>query len=77
MFLLEIVPKFDSDISRELNNCNPPDVLGDVKTSAMKWLKDHCSHHIETRQLICIANQLTGFYMRVTLTFLELINSVL
>ena len=44
MFLLEIVPKFDSDISRELNNCNPPDVLGDVKTSAMKWLKDHCSH---------------------------------
>ena len=26
----------------------------------------------ETNQLICIANQLTGFYMRVTLAFNEL-----
>ena len=25
--------------------------------------------HIETSQLICIANQLTGFYMRATLAF--------
>ena len=24
---------------------------------------DQCSHHIETGQLICSANQLTGFYM--------------
>ena len=26
-----------------------------------------CSHHIETSQLICRANQLTGFYMMETL----------
>ena len=25
------------------------------------------SQYIETSQMICIANQLTGFYMRVTL----------
>ena len=28
--------------------------------------------HIETSQLICSANQLTGFYIRETLTFNEL-----
>ena len=28
---------------------------------------DQCSHHIETSQLICRANQLTGFYMMKTL----------
>ena len=28
---------------------------------------DQCSHHIETSQLICSANQLTGFYMMGTL----------
>ena len=28
---------------------------------------DQCSHHIETSQLICYANQLTGFYMVGTL----------
>ena len=31
----------------------------------------HCPH-IETSRLICSANQLTGFYMRETLTFNEL-----
>ena len=29
-------------------------------------------HHIETSQLICRANQLTGFYMMVTYAFNEL-----
>ena len=28
---------------------------------------DQCSHHIETSQLICRVNQLTGFYMMRTL----------
>ena len=28
---------------------------------------DHCSHHIETSQLICRANQVTSFYMMGTL----------
>ena len=28
-----------------------------------------CCPHIETSQLICCANQLTGFYMRATLAF--------
>ena len=27
---------------------------------------DQCSHHIETSQLICRANQLTGFYIKGT-----------
>ena len=28
---------------------------------------DQCSHHKETSQLICRANQLTGFYIKGTL----------
>ena len=32
-------------------------------------IKCQCCHHIETSQLTCIANQLTGFYMRATLAF--------
>ena len=32
-------------------------------------IKCHCCLHIETSQLICIANQLTDFYMRATLAF--------
>ena len=31
---------------------------------------DQYSHHIETSQLICRANQLTGFYMMRTLVVL-------
>ena len=31
-------------------------------------------HHIETDQLICFANQLTGFYMIATLAFNELVH---
>ena len=34
---------------------------------------DQCSHHIETSQLICIANQLTGFYIIKTLVVKGLI----
>ena len=34
--------------------------------------KCQCCPHIETSQLICCANQLTGFYMWATLTFTEL-----
>ena len=32
-------------------------------------IKCQCCPHIETSQLICTANQFTGFYMRATLTF--------
>ena len=32
-------------------------------------LTQQCCPHIETCQLICRANQLTGFYMRATLAF--------
>ena len=35
-------------------------------------IKCQCWPHIETSQLICTANQLTGFYMRATLAFNEL-----
>ena len=34
--------------------------------------KYQCCPHIETSQLICCANQLTGFYMRATLALNEL-----
>ena len=37
-----------------------------------KLSKRQSSHHIETSQLICSANQLTGFYMMGTLAFNEL-----
>ena len=36
-------------------------------------IKHQSCHHIETSQLICTANQLTGFYMMPTLAFNELI----
>ena len=32
-------------------------------------LNANCYPHIETSQLICIANQLTRFYVRATLVF--------
>ena len=35
-------------------------------------IKCQCSPHIETSQMICTANQLTGFYMRATLALIEL-----
>ena len=34
----------------------------------VKPIKYQCCPHIETSQLICCANQLTGFYMSATLT---------
>ena len=38
---------------------------------------DQCSHHIETSQLICSANQQTGFYMMGTLVVKRLTYIVL
>ena len=38
-----------------------------VQSRKKLTLQDQCSHHIETSQLICRANQLTGFYMMGTL----------
>ena len=32
-------------------------------------IKSLLSPHIETSQLVCCVNQLTGFYMRATLAF--------
>ena len=49
--------------------------------SSVKWflfaklINRQSCHHIETRQLICSANQLSGFYMMATLAFNELIRS--
>ena len=37
-------------------------------------MKCQCCPHIEISQLICYANQLTGFYMRATLAINGLIN---
>ena len=36
-------------------------------------IKCHCFPHIETSELICCANQLTGLYMTATLTLNGLI----
>ena len=36
-------------------------------------MKRQSCHHIETSQMICSENQLTGFYMMATLAFNELI----
>ena len=38
-----------------------------VKTFFRLPFNDQCSHHIETSQLICSSNQLTGFYIMGTL----------
>ena len=40
-------------------------IVGDFKYLD-EPIKCQCCRHIETSQLICIANQLTGFYMRAT-----------
>ena len=37
-----------------------------------KLIKRQNCHHIQISQLICSANQLTGFYMMTTLAFNEL-----
>ena len=37
-----------------------------VEENLLKAVKHLCCPHIETSQLICTANQLTGFYMRAT-----------
>ena len=42
-------------------------VLG--SRSIYKPIKCQCCRHIETSQLICIANQFAGFYVRATLAF--------
>ena len=41
----------------------------------VKPFNDQCSHHIETSQLICRGNQLTGFYMMRTLVVKMLTNA--
>ena len=38
----------------------------------LELIKRQSCHHIETSQLICSANQMTGFYMMATLAFNEL-----
>ena len=43
--------------------------------TVIKAFNDQYSHHIETSQLICKANQLTGFYMMGTLVVKGLINN--
>ena len=39
-------------------------------------IKRQSCHHIETRQLICSADQLTSFYMMATMAFNELMEVV-
>ena len=43
-----------------------------VITDTIYPIKYQCCPHIETSQLICCANELTGFYMMVTLALIGL-----
>ena len=45
-------------------------------SSTFERIKCQCCTHIETIQLICCANQLTGFYMNATLVFNGLTDSL-
>ena len=38
-------------------------IFNQIPIEKYKPFNNQCSHHIETSQLICSANQLTGFYM--------------
>ena len=40
-----------------------------MKLFAVYSIKCQCCPHIETSQLICCANKLTGFYMGATMVF--------
>ena len=51
--------------------------LAQVILLLRELIKSRICHHIETSQLICWANQLTGFYMMTTITFNELTTSIL
>ena len=55
--------KFKKEIDN--NNLNNLD-------NNLQLVKRQSCHHIETSQLICSANQLTGFYMIAILAFNEL-----
>ena len=46
------------------NHCSP--------FGTFQLIKRQSCHHVETNQLICIANQLPGFYMKATFAFNEL-----
>ena len=56
-----------------LKSCITSKVRDFLKSLHRKWsfplthFKCQCCPHIETNQLICTANQLTGFYMRTEL----------
>ena len=43
--------------------------MNEIGQKLINAFKCQCCPHIETSQLICCANQLTGFYMRATLAF--------
>ena len=47
-------------------------LINSFKFAWYQLSKCQSCHHIETSQLICSANQLTGFYMMTTLVFYEL-----
>ena len=50
MFIGKNVPSWDKN-------------LRDIRPPTINLLTTNVLHHIETSQLICTANQLTGFYM--------------
>ena len=58
-----------SAASFTISDTNPHDPAGfPFFISLTVWpFNDQCTHYIETSQLICFANKLTGFYMMGTL----------
>ena len=45
-----------------------PNIIKSVHTRYINPLTTNVSHHIETSRLICIAYQLTDFYIMVNIT---------
>ena len=53
----------NDDHSSQFKKCSKLSTSGQYKVSYLNPLTTNVPNHIETSQLICIANQLTGFYM--------------
>ena len=53
----------------DLQSCSQDPRKHEEKWNSLQLIKCQCCPHIETSQLICFANQLSGFFMRAALAF--------
>ena len=68
----EIKCIYDDAIMQAIENDTTRLFNGLKITEVSKPIKCQCCPHIETSQLICCPNQLTGFYTRATLALNKL-----